>query len=32
MDTAFIVDVNLNGNNKAIKQVLREVVAWQAAP
>lgn len=29
MDTAFIVDDNLIGNKKAIKQVLREVVAWQ---
>lgn len=30
MDTAFIVDDNLIGNKKAIKEVLREVVAWQA--
>ncbi|MQB45049.1 DUF4070 domain-containing protein [Rhizobium sp. ICMP 5592] len=29
MDTAFIVDDNLIGNKKAIKEVLREVVAWQ---
>src|SRR5271167_1952018 len=28
--TAFIVDDNLIGNKKAIKQVLRDVVAWQA--
>jgi radical SAM superfamily enzyme YgiQ (UPF0313 family) len=27
---AFIVDDNLIGNKKAIKQVLRDVVAWQA--
>jgi radical SAM superfamily enzyme YgiQ (UPF0313 family) len=29
MDAAFIVDDNLIGNKKAIKEVLREVVAWQ---
>ena len=29
MDIAFIVDDNLIGNKKAIKEVLREVVAWQ---
>jgi radical SAM superfamily enzyme YgiQ (UPF0313 family) len=29
MDTVFIVDDNLIGNKKAIKEVLREVVAWQ---
>ena len=29
MDTAFIVDDNLIGNKKAIKEVLREVIAWQ---
>ncbi|MEF0943853.1 DUF4070 domain-containing protein [Rhizobium sp. BR 362] len=29
MDTAFIVDDNLIGNKKAIKEVLRDVVAWQ---
>ncbi|MFT3998921.1 MAG: radical SAM protein [Rhizobium sp.] len=29
MDTAFIVDDNLIGNKKAIKDVLRDVVAWQ---
>jgi radical SAM superfamily enzyme YgiQ (UPF0313 family) len=29
IDTAFIVDDNLIGNKKAIKEVLREVVAWQ---
>ena len=27
----FIVDDNLIGNKKAIKEVLRDVVAWQAA-
>src|SRR5688572_14812308 len=26
---AFIVDDNLIGNKKAIKEVLREVIAWQ---
>lgn len=31
MDTAFIVDDNLIGNKKAIKEVLREVIAWQVA-
>jgi radical SAM superfamily enzyme YgiQ (UPF0313 family) len=31
MDTAFIVDDNLIGNKKAIKEVLRKVVAWQVA-
>ncbi|HYM29871.1 MAG TPA: DUF4070 domain-containing protein [Candidatus Cybelea sp.] len=31
MDTAFIVDDNLIGNKKAIKEVLREVIAWQRA-
>jgi radical SAM superfamily enzyme YgiQ (UPF0313 family) len=31
MDTAFIVDDNLIGNKKAIKEVLRAVVAWQVA-
>jgi radical SAM superfamily enzyme YgiQ (UPF0313 family) len=31
IDTAFIVDDNLIGNKKAIKPVLREVVAWQRA-
>ncbi|WP_448956109.1 DUF4070 domain-containing protein [Labrys neptuniae] len=31
MDTAFIVDDNLIGNKKAIKEVLRDVIAWQAA-
>ncbi len=31
MDTAFIVDDNLIGNKKAIKAVLREVIAWQQA-
>jgi radical SAM superfamily enzyme YgiQ (UPF0313 family) len=30
MDTAFIVDDNLIGNKKAIKEVLRDVIAWQA--
>lgn len=29
MDTVFIVDDNLIGNKKAIKPLLREVVAWQ---
>lgn len=29
MDTAFIVDDNLIGNKKAIKEVLRDVIAWQ---
>ncbi|MBB3610186.1 radical SAM protein [Rhizobium sp. BK602] len=29
MDTAFIVDDNLIGNKKAIKEVLHEVIAWQ---
>ena len=29
METVFIVDDNLIGNKKAIKPVLREVVAWQ---
>jgi radical SAM superfamily enzyme YgiQ (UPF0313 family) len=29
MDTAFIVDDNLIGNKKAIKALLRDVVAWQ---
>ena len=29
IDTAFIVDDNLIGNKKAIKEVLRDVVAWQ---
>jgi radical SAM superfamily enzyme YgiQ (UPF0313 family) len=29
IDIAFIVDDNLIGNKKAIKQVLREVIAWQ---
>ena len=29
MDTAFIVDDNLIGNKKAMKEVLRDVVAWQ---
>jgi radical SAM superfamily enzyme YgiQ (UPF0313 family) len=29
VNAAFIVDDNLIGNKKAIKQVLREVVAWQ---
>ncbi|MGD9635417.1 MAG: DUF4070 domain-containing protein, partial [Pirellulales bacterium] len=29
LDTAFIVDDNLIGNKKAIKEVLRDVVAWQ---
>lgn len=31
MDTAFIVDDNLIGNKKAIKDVLRDVIAWQVA-
>lgn len=30
-DTAFIVDDNLIGNKKAIKEVLHDVVAWQRA-
>jgi len=29
IDIAFIVDDNLIGNKKAIKEVLRDVVAWQ---
>ena len=29
MDIVFIVDDNLIGNKKAIKEVLREVIAWQ---
>jgi len=29
--TVFIVDDNLIGNKKAIKEVLRELIAWQAA-
>jgi radical SAM superfamily enzyme YgiQ (UPF0313 family) len=29
MDTVFIVDDNLIGNKKAIKEILRDVVAWQ---
>jgi radical SAM superfamily enzyme YgiQ (UPF0313 family) len=29
IDIAFIVDDNLIGNKKAIKEVLREVIAWQ---
>jgi radical SAM superfamily enzyme YgiQ (UPF0313 family) len=29
VDIAFIVDDNLIGNKKAIKEVLREVIAWQ---
>jgi len=29
MDTAFIVDDNLIGNKKAIKEVLRDVIDWQ---
>ena len=29
MTTVFIVDDNLIGNKKAIKEVLREVIAWQ---
>ncbi len=29
MDIVFIVDDNLIGNKKAIKEVLRDVVAWQ---
>jgi radical SAM superfamily enzyme YgiQ (UPF0313 family) len=29
LDIAFIVDDNLIGNKKAIKEVLREVVVWQ---
>jgi radical SAM superfamily enzyme YgiQ (UPF0313 family) len=29
VNAAFIVDDNLIGNKKAIKQVLREVIAWQ---
>lgn len=29
LDAAFIVDDNLIGNKKAIKEVLRDVVAWQ---
>src|SRR4029077_6844743 len=29
LKTAFIVDDNLIGNKKAIKEVLRELVAWQ---
>ena len=29
LKTAFIVDDNLIGNKKAIKEVLREVVVWQ---
>mgnify|MGYP001551203144 FL=1 len=29
MDVAFIVDDNLIGNRKAIKEVLHEVIAWQ---
>jgi len=29
MSTVFIVDDNLIGNKKAIKEVLREVIAWQ---
>ncbi len=31
VNAAFIVDDNLIGNKKAIKQVLREVIAWQKA-
>jgi radical SAM superfamily enzyme YgiQ (UPF0313 family) len=31
VDTAFVVDDNLIGNKKAIKQVLHEVIAWQQA-
>lgn len=30
-DNLFIVDDNLIGNKKAIKAILREIVAWQAA-
>ena len=29
MDVVFIVDDNLIGNKKAIKEVLRDVIAWQ---
>jgi radical SAM superfamily enzyme YgiQ (UPF0313 family) len=29
MDLVFIVDDNLIGNKKAIKEILREVIAWQ---
>ena len=31
MEIVFIVDDNLIGNKKAIKEVLRDVVAWQQA-
>jgi radical SAM superfamily enzyme YgiQ (UPF0313 family) len=31
IDTAFVVDDNLIGNKKAIKEVLKAVVAWQQA-
>jgi radical SAM superfamily enzyme YgiQ (UPF0313 family) len=31
VDTAFIVDDNLIGNKKAIKEVLKDVIAWQRA-
>ncbi len=31
MSIAFIVDDNLIGNKKAIKEVLRDVIAWQRA-
>ncbi len=31
MSLAFIVDDNLIGNKKAIKEVLRDVIAWQKA-
>ena len=31
MEIVFIVDDNLIGNKKAIKQVLRDVIAWQTA-
>jgi radical SAM superfamily enzyme YgiQ (UPF0313 family) len=31
MEVVFIVDANLIGNRKAIKEVLREVAAWQEA-
>ena len=31
MSTVFVVDDNLIGNKKAIKEVLRDVVAWQQA-
>jgi radical SAM superfamily enzyme YgiQ (UPF0313 family) len=31
MHDAFIVDDNLIGNKKAIKEILREIIAWQEA-